>query len=461
MPKNKKPLVRGIALDAESSRRRIDENGYLHVTQTHLTKEQVAPYLGSEIPGYEELGLEPDKVYYGYRPAEELEKSLDMFNGMPLLIIHQQDSAHAPLKEVRVGSVGTTPVWSAPYLDNSLTITDQTAIDGINDETLREISCGYFYTPDFTPGEFNGVAYDFVMRNIRGNHVALVKEGRAGPDVYVHDGMPSKIKKVIKPMKLTRVQVAVRAALGTYLAPRLAQDALPDDLTKLVGSYKKSSTLAKAVSRKYGSMIAQDMDIEADDLVELLDAAGGAVEPEDEGAKEDDPAFDEDNASESLRTMLEGKVPDELLQKLLACLAAPATDEDLDDLSDGKVKPVGDDNLDDDNGKGPAMDSKAIIAQAKKEALGHARKLNAAGNKVRSLVGDLDAMAFDSAEDIFAHALKSKGVNIKNYKPEAYEGMFDMISERQPSALANDHAFKDEPAELTGHFAHLANIKFG
>ena len=30
-------------------------------------------------------------------------------------------------------------------------------------------------------------AYDFIMRDIRANHVALVEEGRAGADVLVYD----------------------------------------------------------------------------------------------------------------------------------------------------------------------------------------------------------------------------------------------------------------------------------
>ena len=37
------------------------------------------------------------------------------------------------------------------------------------------------------PGIYDGESYDFVQRNIRGNHIALVKEGRSGPDVAVKD----------------------------------------------------------------------------------------------------------------------------------------------------------------------------------------------------------------------------------------------------------------------------------
>ena len=318
---------RAIAFD-EGSRRRIDENGYLHVSQTHLTKEQVAPYYGYEIPGCEELGLDPDRIYYGYRSGEELEKAKDTFSSMPLLCIHKQDSATNPLKEHRVGSIGTSPLWEAPYVDNALVVTDAWAIEQINSGKLKEISCGYFFDPDFTPGEFNGVHYDFVMRNIRGNHVALVKEGRAGPDVYVHDAMPSKPKKVQKTMQLNRKQVAVRATLAAYLKPRLAMDAAPAELTKLVGSYKKPSTLARAVVRQYGNKLAQDMEIEPEELAELMEAAEEIVEPEEVVVDNDDEmTYDEENGAESIRAMLEGKVPDEVIEKMLAALTVVAGDE--------------------------------------------------------------------------------------------------------------------------------------
>lgn len=36
-----------------------------------------------------------------------------------------------------------------------------------------------------TPGSFQGECYDGVMRDMIGDHMALVKEGRAGPEVAV------------------------------------------------------------------------------------------------------------------------------------------------------------------------------------------------------------------------------------------------------------------------------------
>lgn len=176
-----------LTFDAAPSARSIDENGFLHVGGSHITKATVNPYYGREIPNWQDAGLDPDKVYYGLRDPKELQASLKTWEGLPLHIEHHIDSADEPEKLTRVGAVGTGAVWNPPYVDAPLTVWDGGAIDAIEDGSFRELSCAYRYDPDFTPGTYEGINYDFVMRNIRGNHVALVEEGRAGPDVVVAD----------------------------------------------------------------------------------------------------------------------------------------------------------------------------------------------------------------------------------------------------------------------------------
>ncbi len=63
-----------LTFDSRQSVRSIDTNGFMHIAISPLTKEQIAPYYGREIPGWESLGLDPNKTYMGYRPAEELKK---------------------------------------------------------------------------------------------------------------------------------------------------------------------------------------------------------------------------------------------------------------------------------------------------------------------------------------------------------------------------------------------------
>jgi hypothetical protein len=171
------------------SARHIDGNGYMRVDKSNITKEQIAPYLGESIPEWEELGLDPKKVYQIYRPAKEIAKAADSFNGLPLMMEHWDMDADSigDVKEYVVGSLGTDASFESPYLTNSLTIIDSKAIKAIEDGTSKELSAGYTCTIDMTGGLFDGIAYDGVMRNIQGNHVALVHEGRAGHDVKVAD----------------------------------------------------------------------------------------------------------------------------------------------------------------------------------------------------------------------------------------------------------------------------------
>ena len=181
-----------------NSRRRLDANGFLHVAVSHISKEAVNDYYGHEIPGWRTLGLDPGRVYRGYRPAAELLAAAPTFNGLPLLKEHVKDSAEDPQKELRIGNLGTDAAFRAPYLDNSLIIQDAEAIAALNPSdpgtpggrsarARRELSASYRYDPVMRSGVFQGQPYDFIMTNIRGNHVALVEEGRAGPDVVVAD----------------------------------------------------------------------------------------------------------------------------------------------------------------------------------------------------------------------------------------------------------------------------------
>ena len=82
-----------LTFDAAPSARSVDANGFLHVASSHITKATVNPYYGREIPGSEKLGLDPERIYYGFRDPEELRKSLPTWEGLPLHIEHHIDSA--------------------------------------------------------------------------------------------------------------------------------------------------------------------------------------------------------------------------------------------------------------------------------------------------------------------------------------------------------------------------------
>lgn len=178
-----------LAFDSAVTFRWHDEDGRMHVDRSNLTRVQVAPYYGREIPDSERLGLDPEKIYYGYRPAEELSdpETVRSVIGIPIQLNHHLDYPGAPAKDTRVGSTGDSAKFDGTYLSNSLHIQDADACARIRDGSMRQLSLAYHYEPEMRSGEWNGQTYDFIMRRIRGQHLALVEEGRAGSSCIVED----------------------------------------------------------------------------------------------------------------------------------------------------------------------------------------------------------------------------------------------------------------------------------
>ena len=176
-----------LALD-RSSMRRYDQDGRLHIAETNVCKACVSPYRGDEIPEWEELGLEADKIYRMFRPPEELEKATPSINGVQLMRKHIPISAddHQPFDVI--GAVGTTARWEDPYVKNGLTIWPAEDIESVENKEKFELSPGYTYRAVMEPGKFEGEPFDGRMVDITFNHLAVVEEGRQGPEICVSDG---------------------------------------------------------------------------------------------------------------------------------------------------------------------------------------------------------------------------------------------------------------------------------
>ena len=204
--------------------RSFDSDGRLHIELTPISKANICPYYGREIPNSKALGLQPDKVYYLLRDPKELAKAATTFNNIPLLNEHIPVTAADPQKMAVVGSTGTDAEFDGTYLKNSLVVWDADSIAGIETDEKKELSSAYRYVADMTPGVHEGQPYDGVMRDIVGNHVALVIEGRAGSDVVVGDSLPTGIKSM---SELTKKLMAI-------ITPMLASDEKPEDVEKKV-----------------------------------------------------------------------------------------------------------------------------------------------------------------------------------------------------------------------------------
>jgi hypothetical protein len=253
----------------------------MHVSVSNISKATVNPYKGSEIPGYKELGLDPNQIYQMLRPADELQKAENTFNGIQILKKHVPVSADDHQMWDIVGSTGTDAKFIAPYLKNSLHIWTKEGIDLIESNEQRELSCGYHYRPEMTPGNFNGMRYDGIMRDIVGNHVALVEDGRAGEDVLVGDSTENL--NMTKPTRMAALTLGLTAA---SIAPLLAMDSkvtLPKDLFSKITTKNfaasKAGLLAGVRSALQGKLrkgLALDATMEG--LAKAIDAFEGMPE---------------------------------------------------------------------------------------------------------------------------------------------------------------------------------------
>lgn len=219
-----------LAFDRQTLRR-FDVDGRMHVERCNISKANVCPYYGREIPGYAALGLDPNRIYRLYRDPAELARAADSFRNLQLLMMHTPVNAADPRTEVTVGTIGSDVRFEAPYLVASVAVWTAEAIALIESKQQAQLSSSYRYRPDMTPGTTpEGVAYDGVMRDIMGNHVALVEEGRAGPDVYVSDSKPTELQKMKRPALVAAVLAALTHANVTVSdEAKVAMDAALDE----------------------------------------------------------------------------------------------------------------------------------------------------------------------------------------------------------------------------------------
>lgn len=119
-----------------------------------------------------------------YRPPSEVFRadSLETFADVIFTDDHPPEMVNAQnAREYGVGYV-TAPRRDGEQMAASIMVNDAATIAKI-EAGKHELSCGYEVDLDETPGVTpDGERYDAVQRNIRGNHVALVMVGRAGPD---------------------------------------------------------------------------------------------------------------------------------------------------------------------------------------------------------------------------------------------------------------------------------------
>lgn len=180
----------------------IDYNGWAEKIDNPLSCVGVYPYLGKDIPG----APDPSKIYYVYRPEEELAdpECINSFKLLPWIDEHTMlgEQFTAPEHKGVQGVIGEDVYYRDGTLYGNIKIWGNN-LKNLIDSGKRELSCGYRCMYEESQGSFNGQRYDYIQRSIRGNHLALVDQGRMGADVAVLDKAPAALTFSFDSMGLT------------------------------------------------------------------------------------------------------------------------------------------------------------------------------------------------------------------------------------------------------------------
>jgi len=186
--------------------------GYLVCQDVAITRVGELQYLPGEMPS---IARGDNDIIVVERSEADVfdEDTIRSFEGKPITVHHpKQFVGPHNHRELSVGSLNNVRRGTGDMAGKLVTdflITDSTAIGKVERRELREVSCGYEAEYiQIKPGRAR-------QTDIRGNHVALVPRGRAGPECAIFDSAPKEIPMTAKAKLLALFSKAV--------------DAMPDD----------------------------------------------------------------------------------------------------------------------------------------------------------------------------------------------------------------------------------------
>lgn len=192
--------------------------GYLICHDVPIARIGSQEYLARDL----NLDGDPDRVVTVNRYPEDVfdPAAMASFEGKDVTETHPPEfltpENHASYSKGHAENVRR----SSDFMIADLHIKDANLINDIKNGTVREVSCGYLC--DYEPDSEN-----YKQSRIRGNHIAVVPNGRAGRDVAIKDAA-KPAEKGQNPM--SKFSEAILSAFGMA-----AQDAKsPDEVNHLV-----------------------------------------------------------------------------------------------------------------------------------------------------------------------------------------------------------------------------------
>ena len=165
--------------------------GFLKVPG-YATRVGVFPYMDGDGKVRREL-RHPDDVFDA--------KSMESLKYAPVTIEHPPEMiTPSNVAQYSVGHTTERVEKQADKLDTDLIIEQEKGIDAVEKDGVRELSCGYTADIVEESGDWNGAPYDFRQTNILYNHLAMVKRGRAGPEIRMRlDSKDAVMQESIPP----------------------------------------------------------------------------------------------------------------------------------------------------------------------------------------------------------------------------------------------------------------------
>lgn len=182
------------------------------------------------------------------RPIDQVSQddSIATLNSKPVTLRHpQEDVTPENVSKLQVGFTGTDASWDGNHIWVTLTITDADAIAACERGEVRAVSCGYSAKLLFEGGNWMGTEYDEVMTDIRYNHVALVREGRAGDGVRFRIGDCADVENFFKNTNGEKTMKKMILDGVEYEADEKIIDKLQATQRQLDESCEKAEKLAK------------------------------------------------------------------------------------------------------------------------------------------------------------------------------------------------------------------------
>ena len=121
-------------------------------------------------------------------PDDILKKdSLSTMEMIPVALLHPADKEinASNSRTLSVGFTGQKITIDGKYIISSFKVTDESAINAIVNDGVKELSLGYRVALVDEVGEYGGESYDFRQTDVVYNHLAIVPQARAGSEARI------------------------------------------------------------------------------------------------------------------------------------------------------------------------------------------------------------------------------------------------------------------------------------